>query len=56
MQRDKVNLDIFWLNDESLEDADNLPAPAVLAAEIVHQLEAAMEEFLGIEAALGAWE
>lgn len=25
--RDKVNLDITWLRDESLEDVDNLPAP-----------------------------
>lgn len=23
--RDKVNLDIFWLRDESLEDTENLP-------------------------------
>ena len=27
MERDKVNLDIFWLRDESLEDSDNLPDP-----------------------------
>jgi hypothetical protein len=25
--RDKVNLDITWLRDDSLEDLDNLPAP-----------------------------
>ena len=25
--RDKANLDIFWLKDDSLEDADSLPAP-----------------------------
>ena len=48
----KVNLDIFWLKDESMEDAENLPAPNVLAAEIVDQLEAALEEFRGIEEAL----
>lgn len=24
-QRDKVSLDVFWLRDESLEDAANLP-------------------------------
>ena len=53
MQRDKVNLDIFWLKDESMEDAENLPPPDVLAAEIVDQLEAALEEFRGIEEALG---
>ena len=29
--RDKVNLDIFWLRDESLEDTANLPDPDVLA-------------------------
>ena len=26
-KRDKVNLDIFWLKDESLEDSANLPDP-----------------------------
>ena len=53
MQRDKLNLDIFWLKDESMEDAENLTAPDVLAAEIVDQLEAALEEFRVIEEALG---
>lgn len=27
IKRDKVNLDIFWLKDEALEDSTNLPAP-----------------------------
>jgi len=27
MARDKANLDITWLRDESLEDLDNLPRP-----------------------------
>ncbi len=49
MQRDKVSLDIFWLKDESLEDSENLPAPAVIAREIVENLEAALEQFRGIE-------
>ena len=49
MQRDKVSLDIFWLKDESLEDSENLPAPEVLAREIVENLEAALEQFRGIE-------
>jgi type I restriction enzyme M protein len=35
MARDKANLDIFWLRDESLEDSDNLPDPDVLAREIM---------------------
>ena len=30
--RDKANLDITWLRDVSLADADNLPAPEVIAA------------------------
>ena len=41
--RDKASVDIFWLRDESLEDSDNLPAPAIIAAEIVEDLEAALE-------------
>jgi type I restriction enzyme M protein len=50
--RDKTNLDIFWLRDESLEDTENLPAPEILAAEIVEQLEAALQEFRSIEEVL----
>lgn len=50
--RDKTNLDIFWLKDESLEDTENLPPPEVLAAEIVEQLEAALEEFRSVEVVL----
>ncbi|WP_253195633.1 hypothetical protein [Streptomyces sp. JHA26] len=46
--RDKANLDITWLHDPSLDDADNLPAPEVLAAEIVEDLQAALEEFAAI--------
>jgi type I restriction enzyme M protein len=41
--RDKASLDIFWLKDESLEDSDNLPAPEIIAQEIVDDLEAALE-------------
>jgi type I restriction enzyme M protein len=48
MQRDKANLDIFWLKDESLEDTENLPAPEVLAGEIAENLEAALEQFNSI--------
>jgi type I restriction enzyme M protein len=53
MQRDKVSLDLIWLRDESLEDSDNLPAPDVLAQEIVEDLEAALSEFAQIAASLG---
>jgi type I restriction enzyme M protein len=46
--RDKLNLDIFWLKDDSLEDLDALPEPDVLAAEIVENLEAALEQFRSV--------
>jgi type I restriction enzyme M protein len=52
--RDKTNLDIFWLKDESLEDTENLPPPEVLAQEIVEQLEAALEEFRSVESVLAS--
>ena len=49
-QRDKLNLDIFWLKDDSLEDIDSLPEPSVLLAEIVENLEAALEQFRSVSA------
>lgn len=48
MARDKVNLDLFWLRDESLEDSANLPAPDLLAREIADDLEAALAQFAEI--------
>jgi type I restriction enzyme M protein len=45
VERDKANLDITWLKDESLEEAENLPEPEVIAAEIVENLRSALEEF-----------
>ncbi len=50
--RDKANLDITWLRDESLDDASLLPAPGVLAAEIVEELEAALAQFSELAASL----
>ncbi|MGY6630668.1 MAG: type I restriction-modification system subunit M [Wenzhouxiangella sp.] len=47
-KRDKLNLDIFWLKDDSLEDIDNLPEPDVLAAEITENLQAALDNFLEV--------
>jgi len=52
MVRDKANLDITWLRDESLEDLDNLPSPEVLAREIVEDLAAALQEFEAVATAL----
>jgi type I restriction-modification system DNA methylase subunit len=48
MKRDKVNLDIFWLRDKSLEDSDDLPTPDVLAQEIADDLQTALEQFTAI--------
>lgn len=48
-KRDKANLDIFWLKDEALEESANLPAPGLIAADIVADLEAALEQFAAIE-------
>ncbi|MFH2210475.1 MAG: hypothetical protein ABIJ01_02395 [Pseudomonadota bacterium] len=56
VNRDKASLDIFWLRDESLSDSDNLPAPEVIAAEIVEDLEAALEQFREILADMGPTE
>ncbi len=50
--RDKLNLDIFWLRDESLEDSANLPNPDILAAEIIEDLESALLQFRGIASEL----
>jgi len=43
--RKMASMDIFWLKDDSLADSDNLPAPAVIAQEIVEDLQAALEQF-----------
>jgi type I restriction enzyme M protein len=52
LKRDRASLDIFWLRDESLEDSENLPAPELIAAEIVEDLQAALDEFAAIAADL----
>jgi len=52
--RDKANLDITWLRDDSLNGMDNLPSPDVIAREIVEDLTAALAEFEAVAAALEA--
>jgi type I restriction enzyme M protein len=42
--RDKANLDIFWLRDESLDDAASLEEPDIIAAEIIEDLQTALDE------------
>ena len=56
IQRDKANLDIFWLRDENLEDSEHLPPPDAIAEEIMEDLRAALEQLEEIAADLGAGE
>ena len=53
LKRDKTNLDIFWLKDESLEDLDKLPSPDILASEIADDLEGALGQLKEISVDLG---
>jgi type I restriction enzyme M protein len=50
--RDKTNLDILWLKDDSIVDAADLPAPEVIAEEILESLQSAVEEFQAVLDAL----
>ena len=52
IEREHVNLDIFWQKEDSLEDAADLPTPDVLAAEITKNLESALAQFQDIQAEL----
>jgi hypothetical protein len=52
IKRDKINLDIFWLKDDTLDDPDLLPPPDEIAAEIVESLEAALEQFRKVAVSL----
>jgi type I restriction enzyme M protein len=46
--RDKLNLDIFWLKNDGHIDPDSLPPPDEVAAEIVENLELALEKFRSV--------
>ncbi|MBV6499254.1 MAG: putative type I restriction enzymeP M protein [Prosthecobacter sp.] len=52
MARDKANLDIFWLKDESMTDTASLPKPEVLVAGIIEDLEECLAEFREVHAEL----
>jgi type I restriction enzyme M protein len=56
IERDKTNLDIFWLKDKSLTDLDNLPDPDVLANDIVENIQAGLESFREIMETVGVEE
>jgi type I restriction enzyme M protein len=45
-------MDLIWLKDDSLQDAADLPAPDVLAREIIEELEVALAEFIAIAESL----
>lgn len=46
--RDKCSLDLFWLRDESLMEADDLPDPDEIAEEIAEDLRSALEQIEAI--------
>ncbi len=48
IQRDKVNLDLFWFRDKRLDDGDDLPEPDVIAEEIADDLQTALDQFRSI--------
>lgn len=48
-KRDKTSLDIFWMKDKSLADFENLPSPDILAADIIENLQEALESFRGLQ-------
>jgi len=52
LKRDKTSLDIFWIKDKSLADLDSLPDPDVLAADIIENLQSAMDSFNELMSAL----
>ena len=53
IERDKTSMDITWIKDSSLADLDNLPEPDIIAADIVENIEAALESFREIVGKLG---
>ena len=44
LSRDKINLDITWLKDESLQELENLPEPKAILSEIMENLQNAINE------------
>ena len=49
IQKRNENLDISWLRDESLQGAEDLPEPSVIAAEIIANLQTAMSEMEALQ-------
>ncbi|WP_026713546.1 type I restriction-modification system subunit M [Flavobacterium daejeonense] len=52
IERDKTNLDIFWLKDDSLIDLENLPDPETLIDDIIENIESTLANFKSIKDSL----
>lgn len=48
----QTSLDLFWIKDKSLADLDNLPEPDELAADIIENLQSALESFQELQTQL----
>jgi type I restriction enzyme M protein len=44
VKKRNYKLDITWLKDDSIEDADSLPEPSILATEAITELEAVVDD------------
>ena len=44
VKKRNYKLDITWLKDDSIEDADSLPEPGILATEAISELEAIVDD------------
>lgn len=49
IKRDKTNLDITWIKDESLQQLENLPKPEVLLTSIITNLRTSLVAFESIK-------
>ena len=52
IKRDKTNLDITWLKDESLQELENLPEPEVLLKDIISNLKSSLSAFEALKSKL----
>ena len=48
-KRDNTNLDIFWLQDQSLKDAENIPVPSEIVPRIQKELQSATKSISKID-------
>ena len=53
LQRDKTNLDIFWLKDEGVIDYENLPEPEELIGDIINNIKSALGSLEAVKEGLG---